>query len=213
MKKANVLYLREMGMDDNAISTDIKNHRVRVVENIDILYNGEKYNMFFEFLQGTHWHYRTENKRNGKPLKKAVYEIDLIDGMYLETQYEKLITERYGTFERSFRCSTLEKEFYNEHLKYTKENVLNVVNRYKIGKPFTSVCLVETAAREIIKRVGGFRELDILGEDRHGAINQSYFKIGDTWNAEHKIMICVKRENWKDVDFCEVDLVTGRITG
>ena len=212
MKKANVLYLREMGMDDNNISTDIKNHRVRVLENIDILYNGKKYNMFFEFLQGTHWHYRTDNKRNGKPLKKAVYEIDLVDGMFLDTEYKKIITDSCGTFEHSFRNSKFEKEFFNEHLKYTKENVLKVVNRYKIGDPFTSVCLVETAAREIIKRVGGFRELDILGEDRTGA-SQSYFKIGDTWNDEHKIMRCVKRENWKDVDFCEVDLVTGRITG
>lgn len=51
---ANVLYLREMGMDDNSIKTDVKNHRVRVLENIDIIYNGEKYNMFFEFTHGAH---------------------------------------------------------------------------------------------------------------------------------------------------------------
>lgn len=43
MKKANVLCLREMGCNDNNISTDIKNHRIRVVDNIDIFYNGEKW--------------------------------------------------------------------------------------------------------------------------------------------------------------------------
>lgn len=37
---ANVLYLRKMGMDDDTIKTDVKNHRVRVIENIDIIYKG-----------------------------------------------------------------------------------------------------------------------------------------------------------------------------
>lgn len=38
---ANVLYLRKMGMDDDTIKTDVKNHRVRVLENIDIIYKGK----------------------------------------------------------------------------------------------------------------------------------------------------------------------------
>lgn len=50
----------EMGMNDNTITGDIKNHRVRVIENIDILYKGTAYNMFFEFTTGTH--HRTHNE-------------------------------------------------------------------------------------------------------------------------------------------------------
>ena len=38
--KKNILYLLEMGMNDNNIKTDIKNHRIRVIENIDIIYKG-----------------------------------------------------------------------------------------------------------------------------------------------------------------------------
>lgn len=213
MKKKNVLYLLEMGCNDSSIPGDIKNHRVRVLENIDILFNGEKYNMFFEFSSCTRWHYRYNNLRTGKPLKKPVYVVDNTNGLYIDTQFERMEEKNGRKWESSWRNSKLEKEFWNEHHSFASADILECVNRYKIGEPFTSVCLIETTAREIIKRVGGFRELDILGEDRTGAINQSYFKIGDTWNDEHKIMRCVKRENWKDVDFCEVDLITGRITG
>lgn len=72
---ANVLYLRKMGMDDDSIKTDVKNHRVRVIENIDIIYKGEKYNMFFEFTHGAHIRYRTANKRTGAPLKKQLRKL------------------------------------------------------------------------------------------------------------------------------------------
>ena len=82
----NTLYLLEMGCNDPEINTDVKNHRVRVVERVDIIFKGKPYNMFFEFLHGKHWHYRTENKRTGAPLKKPVYVVDLEDGMHLDTQ-------------------------------------------------------------------------------------------------------------------------------
>ena len=92
----NILYLLEMGMYDNDISTDIKNHRIRVVENIDIGYKGKSYNIFFEFTQGTHRRYRTTNKRTGAPLKKAVEEIILKDGLFIDTEYEKPETDKNG---------------------------------------------------------------------------------------------------------------------
>ena len=77
---ANILYLLEMGMNDNNITTDIKNHRIRVVNKIDIEYKGNPYNMFFEFTVCDHWRMRYTNKRNGKPLKKAVQETIIKDG-------------------------------------------------------------------------------------------------------------------------------------
>ena len=61
-----------MGIDDNAISTDIKNHRIRVIDRVDIIYKGIKYNMFFEFSRGAYCQYKTTNEKTGKPLKKAV---------------------------------------------------------------------------------------------------------------------------------------------
>lgn len=221
--KKNILYLREMGMNDPEISTDIKNHRVRVIENIDIQYKGKPYNMFFEFTQGTHRRHRTTNKRTGKPLKHPVEEIILKDGLFIDTQYEKTETDRTGrTWESSWRHSELEKEFWSEHHKYTKADILEVVNKYKTGEPFTDICLIETTAREIIRKKGGYREKDILGEGKDFQTEgSSYFEIGETWNADHKTVRCNKQE-WTPTkngrkltvtDFCEVDLVTGRITG
>lgn len=142
---ANVLYLRKMGMDDDAIKTDVKNHRVRVLENIDIIYKGEKYNMFFEFTHGAHRRYRTTNKRTGAPLKKAVEEIILKDGIYISTEFEKLEgTWKDGTpYYSSWRNLDFESEFYNEHHAYTKKDILEIVNRYKVGEKFTDVCLIE----------------------------------------------------------------------
>ena len=226
MKKRNVLYLLEMGMNDKNISTDIKNHRIRVIDRIDIVYKGEAYNMFFEFLQGVHWHYRKENLRTGKPLKHPVYTVDVVDGLYIETQDERMKVDTWGEFEMSYRNSALEREFWEEHREYTRANILEVVNRYKVGAPYTEVKLIDETAEQIIRKIGGWRELDILNA------NDSYFEvIRDEWNDEHKVVRCHKRyweyvddgktyyfcnrpRKWVDTgDYCDVDLVTGRIVG
>lgn len=224
--KRNTLYLMEMGMNDEKITTDIKNHRVRVVNNIDIVYDGEKYNLFFEFTQGAHWYYRTRNKRNGEPLKKPVTETILKDGIFIDTQYEKeQITKTGYKYMASYRLSSLEKEFYIEHLDYSRKSILEIVNRYKVGEKFTDVCLIKETAKSIILKNGGFREKEILGLDKDfHTQGDSFFEIGKTWNDEHKIVTCNKRE-WETVgheyytgrklvitDFCGVDLVTGKIT-
>lgn len=226
--KKNTLYLMEMGMHDEKIATDVKNHRVRVINNIDIVYNGEKYNLFFEFTQGAHWYYRTTNKRNGEPLKRPVTEIILKDGIFIDTQYEKeQITKGTGyKYMASYRLSSLEKEFYNEHLDYSRKSILKIVNRYKVGEKFTDVCLIEETAKNIILKNGGFREKEILGLGKDfNTQGDSFFEIGETWTDKHKIVRCNERE-WKPViyeyrpdgrelvitDFCEVDLVTGKIT-
>lgn len=219
----NTLYLLEMGMNDNNIGTDLKNHRVRTLENVDIIYNGTAYNMFFEFTQCVHWHYRRENKRTGAPLKHPVYTVDVKDGLGIDTQYEKV---NENGFEMSYRCRAFEAEFWAEHREYTRRNILEVVNRYKVGAPFTDVKLVDETAAGIIRKIGGWRELDILNS------NDSYFEVvRENWDDEHKIVRCHKRY-WEYVDdgktyyygsrprkwittgeTCDVDLVTGRITG
>lgn len=221
--KKNILYLLEMGMNDNSIKTDIKNHRIRVIENIDIIYKSVKYNVFFEFTQGIHRRYRRTNKRTGAKLKKEVEEIILKDGIYIDTEYKNPETDSTGrTWVSSWKMSDLEKEFYKEHLEYTKESILKIVNRYKIGEPFTEVCLIKTTAADIIRKNGDYRELDILGENKDFQTEGShYFTIGKTWTNEHKIVRCNKQE-WKPCDngrhlevtnFCEVDLITKKITG
>ena len=98
---------------------------------------------------------------------------------------------------------------------------MKIVNRYKIGEPFTEVCLIETTAADIIRRNGRYRELDILGENKDFQTEGShYFTIGKTWTNKHKIVRCNKQE-WKPcgngrhlevTDFCEVDLITEKIT-
>ena len=201
----NTLYLLEMGTNLREIETDIKNCRIRTIENIDIKYNGEIYNLFFEFLHGVHWHYRKENLRNGKPLKKPVYTVDVKDGIYLDTQYEKPL-ENYPNVMGAWRLGAFEREMWAKHYKYTKANILRIVNNYKVGEKYNKVCLIQETAKNIILKSGGWREKDILNTD-------SVFSIGETWNEEHKIVRCNKRENNRITDFCEIDLVTGRITG
>lgn len=222
--KKNVLYLLEMGMDDNSISYDIKNYRIRTLENIDIIYQGEKYNLFFEFLQATHYRYRNTHKVTGRPLKKAIRELVEQDGLSLDTQYERMEKLSDGReWEMSYRLGKFEQEIWNEHHKYTRKDILEVVNRYKVGDPFTEICLVEEAARNIIKSSGGWRELDILGENKDFRTEgDSYFHITDTWNDNYKVVKCIKRE-WEscgnnarrlvEVDSCEIEIISGRITG
>ena len=196
------LYLMEMGCNDKDIKTDLQNHRVRVLENIDIVYKGKFYNMFFEFTTGNHWKVRTTNKRNGQPLKKPITETILRDALFVDTQFEKTETDSSErAWEMSYSKTDLERENWEKHYKYTRENVLKVINTYAIEK-YNKVILCEEEAKNIINRVGGFREKDIL--------NDFYMQKGDTWTEEHKIIKVCKRDN---SSFCEVDLETGKITG
>lgn len=195
----NTLYLLEMGMDDKEILTDIKNHRIRTIENIDIIYKGEKYNMFFEFCVAPD------------------YETLIVNTEY----HKKEISVNGIAWDQTCRLSKLESEI-NRFYDYTRKNILKIVNKYKTGEKFTDICLVNAEAKKIIKKVGGFREIDILGENKDFQTEgSSYFEIGDTWTKDHKIVRCnkeiwVKTGNGKKlevVDFCEVDLITGKITG
>jgi hypothetical protein len=145
----NTLYLLEMGMDDQEILSDIKNHRVRTIENIDIIYKGEKYNMFFEFTFSEHFKYRTVNKRTGKPLKHPVKEIIGKNCLNVDTQFEKKEKNLYGKeWMSSWRKLDLEMEVHEKHYLYNKKNILKIVNKYKIGEKFTDICLVKDVSEK-----------------------------------------------------------------
>ena len=97
--------------------------------------------------------------------------------------------------------SALEKEVHAKIPEYNKADILNVVNTYSVQK-YNKIVFVDEKATEIINRIGGFREKDILTR-RH------YFRVGE-WTAEHKIIDVVDDANNNSVS---VDNQTGRITG
>ena len=219
---AKTLYLLEMGMDDKNIHTDLQNHRVRVLENIDIEYKGTKYNMFFEFLQATHYNYRKTNKRTGEPLKKMVQELIIKDGLSLDTQFEREEhDERFNrTWTSSWRKADLEKEFWDMHLEFTRANVLKVVNAYLLEK-YDKVVLVHEETARIINSIGEFREKDIIKKRDFQTEGDFYFKVGQ-WDEQHKVVEVIRQE-WEQIDSktrrlvptqsCVVDLVTKTIVG
>ena len=216
-----ILYLREMGMDDNKITTDIKNHRVRVVEKIDIVYKGKYYNMFFEFMQGTHTQYRTTNKRTGAPLKKGIVDKILDDALFMDTEFDEPKTTTTGyTYNASYRKADLEREIWEEHHKFTKADILEIVNRYALKK-YNKVVLIEAETLRIINEIGGYREKDAIKKRDFQTEGDYYITIGHTWNDEHKVTTVCRREWEPTTDgrrltvtkTIDVDLVTRRIVG
>lgn len=192
------LYLREMGMNDSNISTDIKNHRIRTLENIDINYKGSFYNMFFEFTQCNHFNYRKTNKRNGKPLKKVVQELIVKDGLNIDTQYD---VKQENGYIASYRHLGIEKAVWDHHYEYTRENILEIINSLSLKK-YDRVLLVEEETKKIINSIGGYREKAILDSD-------SYFQV-DMWTPDHKVVKVISRDLKNS---CKVDLVTREIVG
>lgn len=147
--KNNTLYLLKMGMDDSRLSHDIKNHRVRTIKNIDIIFNGEKYNMFFEFSEWASWRMRYTNKRTGAPLKKPITEIVNPCGLYIDTQFERQNPGEWWT--SSYRLLSLEKEVYADFLDYSKAAILEVINRYSVEK-YNRVEIIDHEEAERITR-------------------------------------------------------------
>lgn len=210
------LYLREMGCRLNNGLSDVNNHRVRVIENIDITFQGRPFNMFFEFTSWERYTYRTTNKRTGEPLKKAVKELVNINGIGVDTQFERdEVDERTGrTWQSSWRACDLEKEIYKKNYSFTKKDILSIVNTYAVEK-FDKVVLIEEEARRITEKEGGNREKEILSND-------AVMEIGHTWNKDHKVVTVVERVKEQTAPNCyrhtlgrsyDVDLETGRICG
>lgn len=205
-----ILYLEQRGCNDNAIPYDIKNYRINTIENIDIIYDGKNYNMFFEFTTNSHHKVRYNNKRTGEPLKHPVTETVVKNGIFVNTEFERqegFWPDGKTPYIASYRNSKLEHEVWEKHYTYTRENILKIINAYSIEK-YTKVVLIEEEAEKIINEIGGFREKDIIQNDCVYSATAT-----ETWNDEHKIVKAYKRENNKIVASCEVDLVTKRITG
>lgn len=201
--KDNILYLETRGGADD-FGTDLNNYRYTTVENIDLIFSGVHYNVFFEFGHWTRYHYRTTNKRTGAPLKKAVKELVNINGLNIDTEYEKEETNSAGiTFKIGHRLSELEQvEIYDKNRNYNRGEILDLINKYSV-KHFDKVVIIDEKAKEIIEKKGGFREKDILSRD-------PYFEP-EMWTNEHKIIEVRARQGEKNG--CYIDLVTEKITG
>lgn len=124
---AKVLFLQKRGGDCEALA-DIKNYRVVTAETV----RGKDGNVYFlEFTRCDKWHYRTENKRTGAPLKKAVRELVKADMLHLDTCYEGAD----GIFRRN---SYIESVVWDANRDYNLYSVLAVVN-FISADPFDRV--------------------------------------------------------------------------
>lgn len=109
--------------DQNSKLSDVGNYRVGIYDYSIHCINGRNY--ILEFSQGTRYHYRTTNKRTGKPLKHGIMELINPNSLHLGTEFERL--EPNG-FKSSWRDSKLEEVIYNMNLSYTKADILRVIN-------------------------------------------------------------------------------------
>lgn len=98
--------------------SDVGNYRIGVYTYSIKGKDGRDY--IIELSNCTHYNYRTTHKSTGRELKKPVREIIVEYGLHLSTQYE----DEKGCW----RNSELEREVWEMHLPYTKENILKVVN-------------------------------------------------------------------------------------
>lgn len=125
---ANILKMQKMGCDirpddPEAKISDIGYWRIGIYDYRISGKDGKKY--ILDFCCNVHYNYRTTHKITGKPLKKPIREIITPCGLFIDTEYQKMSDDG---FLQSWRNSKLEKEVYQMHLDYTKENILKVVN-------------------------------------------------------------------------------------
>ena len=92
---------------------------------------------------------------------------------------------------------------FKQNRNYNKNEILDIINKYSVIE-YQKIVVIEEQATEIIKKLGGFREKDILSRD-------PYFRVTDEWNGNHKIIEVRARQGEKNG--CYIDLVTGKITG
>lgn len=121
------LYLEKRGCDfinnsDIAKVSNVGNHRVGSYDYSILGKDGKKY--VVEFGHGTKRAVRTTNKRNGKPLKKAIIEIANAYCLHINTMYEN------GGL--GYRNAEMESKVWTMSLDYTLENILKVVNMFSI---------------------------------------------------------------------------------
>ena len=200
------LYLIENGGKYSHEKSDIPNHVLRTIENVDIIFNGKTYNMFLEFHQWDHWKYRLNNKRNGQPLKKPIRELVNDNGIFIHSSYTKQEYDPVKVYHYTvtYGHCEFEKEVNDQNYNWTKEDILEVVNKYATEK-YDKLVLVEEESSKITMEKGGYREKSILAND-------SVFIPTETWNDDHKVVRVTERINNKMGNSYEVDLVTNRIT-
>ena len=132
----NIIKLEARGCNfwkDDKINdfSDVGNYRVGVY-NYDIK-GKDGNNYILSFGRCDHYNYRTTHKRTGKPLKHAIREIIIENGLHIDTQYEN---------ERGcWRNCKLESDIYNMHLPYTKAGILKAIN-YISAIPYDDIEII-----------------------------------------------------------------------
>lgn len=122
MEEKRILKMRKMGCDFYANEypkSDIRNHRVRVVEDIE-LKDGRM--MFFEFRVWEKYIWRYHNKKTGTPLKKPIKELFNNCALAIDTRYENE--------KGCWRDSTIEKAVYSLGFDYKKSSILTIINMF-----------------------------------------------------------------------------------
>lgn len=122
-----ILYLEKRGCNFSDFSdgvyiktvSDVGNYRVCTPNECIVAKDGNKY--FLEFSSWDKYHYRTENKRTGKPLKHPIRELIMANAVYTDTQYT--------ANDKVCHCNLkLEKQINSIDRLYTLENILQIVN-------------------------------------------------------------------------------------
>ena len=126
-----ILKLEKRGCNfwkDEPIKSDINTYRVVTAERIESK-NGNFYLLEF-CLWRNKGHYRTKTKNNKRELKKPVFEIDVKNGLCMNTEFE--------TQNGAFRDCNLEKKINQKNYTYNKKDILKAVNSFSKLK-FTKI--------------------------------------------------------------------------
>lgn len=109
-------------VDLTATLSDVGNYRVGIYDYSIHCINGRDY--ILEFGKWTRYRYRKTNKRTGKPLKHEVKELINLNGLYFDTEFQRM----ENGFMMSYRDCLLEETIDNMNLSYTKADILRVIN-------------------------------------------------------------------------------------
>lgn len=129
----------EFWKDDKANEeSDIGNYRITTPGEIVPCKNGRNY--CFEFGCYDRYNWRKTNKRNGKPLQKAVKELVMTTATHIDTQFTDYSETKYGL---SYSDCAMEREFYEVPMKYTKANILAYINSVS-AEHYDEIMFVDT---------------------------------------------------------------------
>ena len=124
----NILYLKKMGCDfwdDEQADSDIKNYRVRTLDECVPGKDGRLY-----FLEFSLWRDRKQvrytHKVTGKPLKHPKYDIINPQAVAIDTEY----SDANG----SWRNATLEEKLHAKNYSYNTSDILAIVNEISTQK-------------------------------------------------------------------------------